>query len=238
MTIKLVLFQFIYSLIQKKFSKIIMISKEILDNASFKDNVYDKTVIINNVVDKDKIIRMSNEFNTCKYDLIFVGRLNDIKKPLLFIDIVNDLCRNNFNIKACIIGDGDLYLSCKNKIKNENLESNIDLLGFQTNPFPYVKNSKVLVMPSGYEGLGLVAIESMVLGTIVVNSGVGGLRTIFNNHSKYICNNKEDYVKCIVKLLKNDNCVYKKDCNEMAKKFTDLDQYKNKIINLYKEIIK
>jgi len=170
--------------------------------------------------------------------LAFVGRLISLKQPLLFIDIVNELKKTNFNIKTCIVGDGKLYNECKKKILEYNLDKNIDLLGFKSNPFPYIKNSKILVMPSLYEGLGLVAIESMTLGTIVVNSGVGGLKTIFSEYLKYICNSKDDYINCIKELLKVDKSTYMNDCNKMIHGFINMKKYRNKFIKIYDEICK
>lgn len=229
---------FVYSIIQRKFNKIIVVSKEILNSSSFKNKIMDRVEIINNVVDKDMVISKSNEYNVLEYDLIFVGRLISLKQPLLFIDIVYELSKINKDIKACIVGDGELYSECKEKINEYNLDKNIDMLGFKDNPFPYMKNSKILVMPSSYEGLGLVAIESMILGTIVVNSGVGGLDTIFNKNSKYICHNKEEYVECILNLLKKDKSFYRKDCDEMVSNFIDMELYKNKLLNIYDEVLK
>lgn len=228
----------VYSVIQRKFDRIVVVSNEILESASFKKKIINKTSVISNVLDSKVIINKSNEFNTSNYDLIFVGRLISLKQPLLFIDIVNELKKNNSNIKACMIGNGELYEECKNKIINDNLEDNIDLLGFKDNPFPYVKNSKVAILPSMYEGMPMSVIESMILGTIVVNSGVGGLKDMFGNYDKYICCKKEEYVECIDKLLKLDKADYKKDCDKMIKNFIDIKSYKNKFLKIYDEVLK
>ena len=228
----------IYSIVQKKFERIVVVSKEILENATFKNKITDKAVVLNNVFDSKGIIDKSIEFDTKKYDLIFVGRLISLKQPLLFIDIVSKLKENKSNIKACIIGDGELYQECKNKINTLNLENNIELLGFKNNPFPYVRNSKIAILPSLYEGFGLVAIESMILGTIVLNSGVGGLNDIFKYYPKYICKDIDEYVDKAKELLNVDKNTYKDDCNKMIKNYTDIGEYKKKVLRLYKEVLK
>lgn len=228
----------VYSVIQKRFDKIVVVSNEILESASFRKKIVNKTSVISNVLDSKVIINKSNEFDTSDYDLIFVGRLIPLKQPLLFIDMVNELKKSNSNIKACMIGNGELYDVCKNKIINDNLEDNIDLLGFKDNPFPYVKNSKVAVLPSTYEGMPMSVIESMILGTIVVNSGVGGLKNMFCNYDKYICYEKKDYVDCINKLLKLKKSDYKNDCDKMIKSFIDIKSYKNKFLKIYDEVLK
>ena len=94
-----------------------------------------------------------------------------------------------------------------------------------------------MVVPSRYEGLGLVAIEAMILGTVVVNSGAGGLRSIFKDYPKYICNNVNEYVECIEKLFSGDKNTYRDDCVKMNKNFTNMKKYKNKLLEIYGEVL-
>lgn len=228
------IYTIVYNLVQKRFYKIIVVSKEILNDCVFKKSIVNKTEVIENVVDPVGIKQLSKEYKTPKYDLIFVGRLIDIKQPLLFIDIVNNLKKKNKDIKACILGQGDMYDSCKEKILADNLTNNINLVGFKSNPFPYVKNSKLEVLPSKYEGLPMSTIEAMILGVPVINSGVGGLSSMFKNYPKYICRNMNEYIDCIEKLLEDKNEDYKKDCSKLIVNFTDIDSYSKKIEKIYR----
>jgi glycosyltransferase involved in cell wall biosynthesis len=228
----------VYGVIQRNFDKIVVVSKEILESASFRKKIEDRVVVINNVLDSKMVIDKSREFDTDMYDMIFVGRLIPLKRPLLFIDIVNDLKKKEPNIKACIIGDGELYEECRRKIVNDNLETNIEMFGFKSNPFPYIKNSKVAVLTSECEGLPMTVIEAMILGTIVVNSGVGGLKEMFDGYWKYICYKKDEYVSCIEELLKNDKSTYRDDCDRMIKSFIDIKDYRKKFIEIYEEVLK
>ena len=229
------LYTIVYRLIMKRFSKIIVVSKEVMEDAIFSKNNYDKFTVLTNVIDKSEVLRKSKEFKSTYYDLIFVGRLTQIKRPEIVVEITKRLRNKYPSMKTCIIGSGELEKSCKDLIKKYNLENNVEMLGFKENPFPYIKNSKVALMPSSHEGLGLVAIESMILGTIVLNSGEGGLKTIFTNHSKYICESIDEYVNKIDKILNVDKNTYKADCDKMIKKFTDIKKYKKKLISIYED---
>ena len=98
----------------------------------------------------------------------------------MFIEIVKEIKNIYPEIKVCIIGNGDLFDACKETIQNNNLEDNIELLGFQSNPFPYIKNSKIAVLTSSTEGLPMSVIECLILDTPVVHTGVGGLGYLYN----------------------------------------------------------
>jgi len=226
---------FVYSIIQKRFDKIIVVSKEILEDAGFGKKIKHKTVVLTNVVDPMKVVKLSNQEDTNKYDLIFVGRLVDVKQPLLFIDIVKEIKTNYPNIKACLVGDGDLYGKCKELIDNDNLNENIELVGFKNNPFPYIKNSKIAVLTSKFEGLPMSVIECLILGVPVVNSGVGGLNEMFKDYPKYICRTKDDFVSSILDLLKLDKKDYEEECNSLIKEFTDIKRYGQIIEKIYNE---
>ena len=138
----------IYPMVSNRFNKIIVVSNEIIDNAPFKKKIEDKTVVLTNVVDPNKVIKNSEKFETEKYDLVFCGRLIEVKSPLMFIEIIKELENIYPEIKICITGNGDLFDDCKKTIQNNNLEDNIKLLGFQSSPFPYIKNSKITLLTS------------------------------------------------------------------------------------------
>lgn len=69
-----------------------------------------------------------------------------------------------------------LVLLCNNKkkalkvAKKYGVESQIIVPGFQTNPYPWIKNAKLLVLSSDYEGLPTVLIESLAVGTPIVST--------------------------------------------------------------------
>ena len=167
--------------------------------------------------------------------MFFIGRLTEQKDPLLFINIVKDM--NDKHIKAVMIGDGKLKEECINKIEEYNLKDNIDMLGFVQNPFPIIKNSKICVMPSKWEGFGLTAVESMILSKPVLNSGVGGLGEIFKNNNEYICVDKTNYIEVITRLLSDgkfyDNCM--SEIKNIIINYTDKEKYIEKLNKIYFE---
>lgn len=226
----------IYLIASFKFHKLVVASKEILDEMRYKNIFYKKTIILENYIDKNKVINMANENKLKdKYDIFFIGRLSKEKSPLLFIDIIKSIKEYNKKISAIIIGDGILFDECKEKIKTLKLEKNIKMIGFVENPYQYIINSKIGIMPSEWEGFGLTAVESMILKKPVLNSGKGGLATIFKSNNFLICNNKQEYIDKSIKLLSNENIYIEQQekCYENSQMFTNRNKWIEKIKKIY-----
>ena len=219
----------LYFLLSKRFYKIVGVSDSILDEYVFKKTITKKYVTIVNFVDKDAVLRKADEFSISKnYDLFYFGRLSEEKNPLEFIEIVKML--ENSEVKCVMVGDGPLRDECEKLINLYNLEKNIELVGFKSNPYPYIKASKIGVMPSKFEGFGLAAVESLILNKPVLNSGVGGLKEVFKNNEEFICLNRYDYVKKIKMLM--ENCVNGMDVDVIQ--YCNSCGYQEKIRELYK----
>jgi len=57
-----------------------------------------------------------------------------------------------------------------NLIKSLNLEEKVKVLDFVSNPYPVIKNAKLLILSSDYEGLPNVLVEALILKTKVVST--------------------------------------------------------------------
>ena len=118
-------------------------------------------------------------------------------------------------------------------ISKYNLMENIELLGFKSNPFPYVRNSKLALLTSKHEGLPMSAIECMILDVPVINSGVDGLEVLFENNKDFICKTLKDYSVTILKILHGDQS-YSKKCKNIIKDAVDMRLYIKNINQTYK----
>lgn len=224
---------YLYSITIKKYNIILGVSNKVYDEAIFKNKMKNKFQLMYNYINKNNILTKAEIPYDKKYDLFFIGRLTAQKQPYIFIKIVNEIKKTYPNISAVMIGEGELLSGCNDLIKKLNLENNIVMNGFTDNPFAIIKQCKIGIMPSAWEGFGLTVIESMILGKPVLNSGVGGLGEIFKNNPEFIC--KNDGVEKTIELLKDNNKYNKlsKQAKLISKKFTDEEAYKQAMKKIY-----
>ncbi|MDD3453709.1 MAG: glycosyltransferase [Bacilli bacterium] len=144
-------------------------------------------------------------------NIISVGRLSKEKGFLDLIDvfkIVNDIypdwCLN-------IIGDGSEKEKIENKIKENFLQDNIKLHGFQNKEYinKMYEKSSIYVMSSYSESFGIVLLEAFSYGipAIAFDSAIGATEIISNNWDGYLINNrdKQKMAKKIIELITSPN---------------------------------
>lgn len=208
----------IFKTVSRKFDNIVFVSNATFNEAVYKKSVEKKSLVLPNIIDKEKIKKLSQEKNEFgKFDVGFIGRITEQKNPEQFIRIIEKISEKR-KIKAVMIGAGE--------IDTKNLD--IKKTGYLENPYKVLKDCKCVVMPSKWEGFGLTAIECISLGVPVFSSGAGGLSEIFAENKGYICKTDEEYVEKILNYLENPE---KPDVN--IDKFTDKKSYHGKIKELY-----
>ena len=225
---------FLFSCLRCK--KVFTVSDSIEKEYVFSKYIKNKIDCIGNPIDINKIKKLTDAYNINEcYDMIFLGRLTEAKNPELLIKIIENLIAKKPSIIIAIVGEGDKFSDIKAILEKKSLIKNVRMYGFVENPYPILKKSKILCLPSKWEGYGLVAVEALSLGIPVVCSGAGGLKNIINNQSGEICTDKDDYVKKIIELLNNEQIYMIKSNNakKRAEEFGNIGKYISKIIDMY-----
>ncbi|MFV0447194.1 MAG: glycosyltransferase [Vibrio sp.] len=99
-----------------------------------------------------------------------------------------------------IFGDGKRLNKLKELAKELSIEENVIFKGFNKNILPYIKNASAYVLSSDVEGLPTVVVESLVVGTPVVATDVGGIRELLNGELSDWIVPRGDYVQLAEKL--------------------------------------
>lgn len=99
--------------------------------------------------------------------ILGIGRLTSSKRFDRMIDVykTGELYRK-FDLIIC--GDGELKDKLENKIKQLGMEKYVFLLGFQRNPYVWMKNAELMLLTSDYEALPMCIIEGLAVGTKIV----------------------------------------------------------------------
>ncbi|WP_085716727.1 glycosyltransferase family 4 protein [Pseudomonas sp. B28(2017)] len=132
-----------------------------------------KIKLIKNPITADTSVYPDYPANTI--DLSYIGGLHPWKGILELIDYI---ALSDANIRLTIIGDGPLKEQILEKIKHLPGNINLTLLGEIESPFTKIAHCHINIMPSLEEGFGLVAIESMYHGRILIHSDVPALKEL------------------------------------------------------------
>lgn len=101
-----------------------------------------------------------------------VGRLDEGQKD--FSTLINAYANLKFNNKISeklvLVGDGPDREKLENLVRELKLENDIIFLGKKSNPYIWMKNSKVFILSSKYEGLPTVLIEALILDAPSISS--------------------------------------------------------------------
>lgn len=230
---------FAYAVACFRFNQILTVSDSVMDEFVFGKYFRRKTEVIGNPIDIKRIQRLADQSTlNDSSDIIFLGRLTPQKNPFFFLEIIKKIAEKKKNIKIAVVGDGELKTQFIQKIRECHLQNNIKMYGFQPNPYGLLKHSKVMCMPSLWEGFGLAAAEALTLGIPVVASNVGGLVNIVDDSCGKLCETIQEFIVEISKLLIDKN-YYEVKSKAAAKNtcvYGNLDSYMEQIDKIYKKL--
>lgn len=223
-----------------RIKKIITVSPSVEHDFLLSSFFVSKIEVLGNVVNEENIrIKAKESIIANPTDVLFLGRFSLQKCPILFCQIIEQVQQTIPTVQAAMIGEGELRSEVEQYIFEHHLNENIKLPGFQSNPYPYLNKSKLLLMPSAWEGFGLVAVEALCLGKPVVCSGAGGLIDIVDNDCGAICKSSDDYANAVIRLLSQPS-VYKQKSAcaiERVASFSNWEAYKTRLNNIYSKAI-
>jgi glycosyltransferase involved in cell wall biosynthesis len=220
------------------FNHIVVVSPAVLREYIFSRLISRKTSVIYNTLNLSLIKRKSLINIGEKSDIIFIARFTAQKDPLRFVKIISKLIDIiPSHLKVMMIGEDEgLKEEVKQYIKNLGISNHFIIKDFQSNPYPYIKSSSILVLTSKYEGFGLVALEAMYLGKPVVCTNVGGLVDIVTPECGYLCISDRDFEDEIIKLLNNNKYYQEKSIAAIkrAKEIISNNEYREQWEIIYK----
>lgn len=132
-----------------------------------------KFVVVPNITSTQLIESRSKEFipeeyKKCRNILCSIGRLSNQKGFDMAVQAAALLKANNVPFSWFVIGDGEERKKLQEMISQNHLEDSFFLLGIRDNPYPYIKNSDIVVQTSRYEGKSMVLDEAKILAKPII----------------------------------------------------------------------
>lgn len=105
--------------------------------------------------------------------ILSVGRLISAKDHACLLEAFARI-RESRNCRLAILGDGELGELLATQAVRLGIAGDLQMPGFQKNPYAWMRRAAVVVLSSRREGMGLVLVESMACGTPVVSTDCPG----------------------------------------------------------------
>ncbi len=112
--------------------------------------------------------------------ILFAGRLDPVKRPLVLVDIARALLalRKNRDFRFVIAGDGPEGAPLRGRLRRFGIEPLFEFLGQVPDLAPLLADVDLLIVPSKNEGIPLVILEALASGRPVVASNVGAISEV------------------------------------------------------------
>lgn len=200
--------------IYKNFNKIVCVSNEHKYRIDyFCKSIRHKTIPIKNFIDYQSIVSKSNEFEVPfskeVINILTVGRVEFETKGIdRIVDISIMLIENGIrNFVWNVIGTGKNYGDMLSLIQVKSLTEHVILKGELSNPYPYMKHSDILVLPSRFEAFPVVVLEAHCLYLpVIVTKYPSAIEQIRERENGLIAeNNIDDLFQKILFFIKDNN---------------------------------
>ena len=177
--------------------------------------------ILNNAIDLDKYKydidvrnKIRKELNISDDTLVIghIGRFVEQKNHKFLIDIFNEIHKKNNNSILLLIGQGPLQDEIKDKVNELGISDSVLFLGQLNNANEYYQVFDAFILPSLYEGLGMVLIEAECSGLYCLASTEVPIDAKVTDNLKFISLN--DSAEVWSNTLLNDIKNYKRISSE------------------------
>lgn len=160
------------------YDKVVCVSENVRDSFVRQFGAKPEALVLYNVNDETEIRTKVFAFEVPRAEginLIAVGRLTHQKGFDRLIEACASLKRDGYRFHLRILGEGSERVALEKQICQEQLQDQVELMGFQSNPYPYLRAADLVVCASRYEGFSTVVTESLILGKPVVSTPCTGM---------------------------------------------------------------
>lgn len=150
-----------------------------------------KVILVSNSIDAEKYkfdekvrrkVRDELKINDNEFLIGHVGRFDEQKNHNFLIDVFYEYLQINKDSKLLLVGDGGLRTNIEEKVRNLGINENIIFLGVRDDVNELLQACDIFVLPSKFEGFGIVGLEAQTSGLYtIVSTGVVKELDVTNN---------------------------------------------------------
>ena len=213
-----------------KFDDVVCVSENVSNSVLSINPSLQNLRVINNPVD-DVSIRekargavVDSTFIEGRIKLVSVGRLVPQKGYDRLLPILKCLHDEGYPFVMNILGEGPDRSELESFISANEMESYVSLMGFTSNPYPYVKASDLFVCSSRSEGYSTAVTEALILGLPVITTLCSGMKELLGDgeYGVIVDNDDASLLDGLRRLLSDETMInnYRKKSATRGKDFS------------------
>lgn len=173
-----------------RFDKVLVISNKIRDGMyelAKNDNEKAAVTKIFNPIDRDETLKKAEAeihdypFKENIPTFISIGTVFPQKGYDRLLNVHKRLIDEGLKHQLLIIGDGYDFNNIQNQLNRLGLQETAIMLGFTSNPYPYLKKADFYVLSSRHEGFPTVIAEALIFNKPVSATDVSGIRDLLQD---------------------------------------------------------
>jgi len=233
------LLKFLYKKFMPKVNKVIVTSSAMKNDLIKRGIDKEKLFLVHNPVDDINVrnIKSINRFKGNGLRFVIVGRLTYQKG----IDRVFSMIKDINNCHLTILGDGNEKNKLEKKVFKLGIKNKVKFIRFSDIANSYIAGADYLLLPSRWEGLPNIALESLVLGTPVISFtqivGLNDFLPIVPKNSLRLCKNEYEMGELLKSLKNRKDYIRPIIRDNLLKKINNPKDYANNIEKMMKELI-
>ncbi|MGW7911213.1 glycosyltransferase [Staphylococcus xylosus] len=183
---------------------VVFLTQDYIDDVKIEYNIQNPYLIPNFIKEiPENHKASSNKIIGC------ISRLVEGKGFDLLIDVAKLVIKKDPEIEFHIYGEGSHKEEIKKMIVNNNLENNVKLFGYTTNPYETLSEFRCVLSTSQSEVQSLSMVEGMLAGKPIIAFDIkyGPSQFVFNNRNGYLIPNKDtlSMAEAIIDIMKDDS---------------------------------
>jgi glycosyltransferase involved in cell wall biosynthesis len=194
----------------RRFEKVVCVSRSVMEGVRQQVGDPGNLCVIYNPLNKQNIISKATEQVTDitptadRLLFVTVGRLSKLKGYHRLLKVCYELNQRGYQYELWILGEGEDKAALKEYAKQRNLR-NVKFLGYQDNPYKYMKKADWFVCSSISESFGIALQEAIALGVPVITTYCPGACELLQEelHGIIVENSEKGILEGMIKVLKN-----------------------------------